>query len=126
MQADVHASVTPRREKLPARRRVETFDLEFGSPDIGLLTYRVTVGYFHEGPRAGQLAEVFFEAGKSGSHLQIAAREQAISISFALQYGATIDDIRLSFPRAADGNPEGPVGTLLDVLALRMTAEANQ
>ena len=111
-----------RRQKLANRRYVETFDLDFGAPEIGILSYTVTIGWYGDGPRKGELAEIFFEAGKSGTHLEIAAREQAISISFALQYGATIEDIRASFPRTAEGHPEGPVGTLLDMLALRTIA----
>lgn len=42
--------------------------------------------------------------------------EAGVAISFALQFGATVPVIRSAFPRDTEGIPEGPLGTLFDIL----------
>lgn len=95
------------REPLPQRRPSET--LTFQSEGM---VYEATVGFYEDG-RPG---EVFLQAGKSGTAVNVATRDSAIALSFALQHGCSVHDIRSSMTRDPDGNAEGPLGCLLDLL----------
>jgi len=44
-------------------------------------------------------------------------KDAAIAVSLALQAGVPIEVFRKTFMRRADGTPEGPLGTLLDIVA---------
>lgn len=99
------------RELLPQRRASETFEFTFA----GQHRYVATLGYYED----GRLGEVFLSAAKRSTELDIAARDQAILLSFALQNGVTVESIRSAMTRDATGRPEGPMGTLLDLLAER-------
>lgn len=79
-----------------------------------------TVGFYNDG-RPG---EIFIHPSKTGSDRDISVQESAIAVSFAFQFGVGIGDIRSAMPRTSDGRPEGPVGTLLDLLAQSLKAEA--
>ena len=45
------------------------------------------------------------------------AREMAIIASIAIQYGATVDELRHAVLRDAHGQPSTPLGAVLDLLA---------
>jgi hypothetical protein len=97
------------RQHLPARRRSETFDLQWG----GLaMPHTITVGFFED----GRIGEVFINGGKSGEQVEAIARDGAISLSFALQYGADINAIGKAVTRDARGVPQTIVGAVVDQL----------
>lgn len=96
------------REPLPQRRLAHTFDFQHGN-----LIYSATIGFYPD----GRIGEVFLSAAKSGSSLDIATRDSAIMLSFALQHGCRIETIRKAMTRDAHGAPEGALGILLDHLA---------
>jgi hypothetical protein len=96
------------RRRLPDRRGCETFELESNGQ-----LYLATVSHF----RDGSLGEIFLNSVKLGSAIDTAARDSAIVASIALQYGADLDVIRKALCRDARGNPSGPLGTALDMLA---------
>ena len=98
------------REPLPTRRRSETFSV---SSSAGI-KYTVTAGFYDDG-RPG---EVFIDGLKAGSDAQINARDAAVVLSIALQYGAPIEVLRHAISRAPDGSPQGPVGAILDTLTM--------
>lgn len=98
-----------KREQLPQRRQCKSFAFKM---DGRRLNYHATVGYYDDG-RPG---EIFLDSSKSGTDVQVSMRDAAIAISFALQYGAAIEDIRSAFTRRPDGSPEGPLGVLLDII----------
>src|SRR5262245_37190610 len=75
---------------------------------------RVTIGFYPD----GRIGEVFLGAAKSGTALDIATRDSAILLSFALQHGATVDRIRSAMTRDEMGRPEGAMGALLDRIAV--------
>lgn len=100
--------MTDRRERLPNRRGAEGLEFECQG-----MRYTATLGYYHD----GRLAEIFLRCGKSGTDANIAMMEAAIAVSFALQHGCTVETMRAAFPRTSRGEPEGPLGTLLDTLA---------
>jgi hypothetical protein len=57
------------RKPLPQRRRCETLSYR-----VGNLTYHATVGYYAD----GLPGEIFLDCSKSGTDVQIAARDSAI------------------------------------------------
>lgn len=65
----------------------------------------------------GQIREVWINTGKSGEQMETLARDSAVLISIALQYGVPMEDLRKAIMRDADGNASGPIGKLLDCLA---------
>ena len=96
------------RLRLPHRRQCEIF--EFSHDGI---KYLARLGRY----KAARIGEVFLNSAKLTSAADIAARDGAIALSFALQYGASIDDIRKAMTRDAAGRSEGVIGCLLDKLA---------
>ena len=108
------------RTKLENRRMSETFSLDVLTPAGGVVTYAVTLGAYTD----GALGEIFLDAGKAGSDVDIVTRELALALSFALQHGASLDEMRAACPRRADGTPEGIAGVLMDYLSAEPTGFA--
>ncbi len=96
------------REKLPNRRRAERINFQVRGID-----YSAGLGYYPD----GRLGEIFLNAAKIGSAADVIARDSAIAISFALQNGVGVEDIRSAFTRDAQEQAEGPLGKLFDLLA---------
>lgn len=93
---------------LPQRRPHETFQFEhWGSH------YTVGIGYYNDG-RPG---EVFINTGKVGTQSETLARDSAVILSVALQFGVPIDAMLHAITRDADGKPSGPIGALLERIA---------
>jgi hypothetical protein len=98
------------RRRLPDRRASETFTLECAG-----LSYVATISRFDD----GHLGGIFLSNHKSGSVADTAARDSAIVCSIALQFGADPEIIRKALCRDRHGNASGPLGTALDMLAVR-------
>lgn len=95
------------RDILPQRRFCETVHFDhWGMP------FEATLGYYQD----RRIGEIFLNAGKLTSTADILAKEAAIALSFALQFGASLDDMRRAMPRTTAGEPEGPLGKLMDLL----------
>jgi hypothetical protein len=101
------------RTVLPARRASETFELVHGEKPA---TYRVSVGYFEVGPLAGRPAEVFITGPKVGSDVEAVARDAAVLLSIALQYGAPVSVLAGAITRDLNGKPSTVMGLVLDRL----------
>jgi hypothetical protein len=97
------------RQPLPARRHCETFDLAFGGLTRG---HTITVGYYSD----GKVGEVFINGGKSGEAVEAIARDGAVLLSIALQYGADINAIRHAITRDSMGAPSSIVGVVVEQL----------
>jgi hypothetical protein len=108
---DCHARrivvMSPKRTKLPDRRGCETLDVHHNGQ-----RFHVSIGRF----RDGSLAEIFINGGKSGSDLEAVARDAAVTLSIALQYGVPLDPICHAVTRNADGSPSSIVGAVLERL----------
>jgi hypothetical protein len=65
------------------------------------------------------IMEVWLNTGKSGTQAETLARDSAVLLSLALQYGVPIDAMRHAIMRDLDGQASGPIGALLDMLAER-------
>lgn len=104
------------RDALPPRRASETFDFVHSVPGHQGINYIATIGFYDDG-RPG---EVFLNAEKLTTDLDIAARDSAILLSYALQFGADPASIALSMARDEEGRPLGVMGRLLDLMTMEM------
>jgi hypothetical protein len=70
----------------------------------------MSVGFYPDG-RPG---EIFLNADRSNSLLDVLASDAAIAISLALQFGCPLETIRHAMKRDATGNASGPIGAAVD------------
>lgn len=103
------------RERLSNRRSNETIEFRHSLAESSM-RYVATLGRFPD----GELAEVFLNAGKIDASADVNARDGAVAISLALQYGCPASTLRHAMARKPDGTALGPLGALLDL------AERNQ
>jgi hypothetical protein len=96
------------RERLPNRRQCESFELRHHA-----LAFTCCAGFYPD----GRIAEVFLSSNKPGSPIEAIARDAAITVSIALQFGADLQTIRAALTRDHDGGPATPLGAALDALA---------
>ncbi len=97
----------PARNRLPNRRACETIAFERNGSH-----YQMTVGYFPD----GHVGEIFLNADRSDSLLDVMASDAAIAVSLALQHGAALNEIKHALKRDARGNPAGPIGQALELI----------
>jgi hypothetical protein len=90
------------------RRFCESFTFE-----VNGLRFTATVSHFAD----GRIGELFLNNHKAGNQSDTNARGAAIILSFALQYGADINEIRKALCRDAQGRALGPVAAALDIVA---------
>ena len=95
------------RKRLPDRRPAVSFRLRHAG-----MEYAVSVGYFED----GQVGEIFLNAGKVNSTVDIASRDAAIAASLALQHGASPKVLAGAMSREPDGSPSGPLGAVLQLI----------
>lgn len=100
------------REILPARRQSETFELDVVNAGYQVLKYTIIVGYYDVNKE--RIGEVFANAKKINTDIDVGARDTAILLSFLLQHGIDPRPIQHSLTRDVDGRPLGLLGTLLD------------
>jgi hypothetical protein len=93
------------RNPLPQRRACETFELRHGNID-----FTVTVGFYSD----HSIGEVFICGAKAGSDVEATARDGAILLSLALQYGVPYDVIKRAITREHNGKPSTIVGAVID------------
>jgi hypothetical protein len=93
------------RRRLPARRCSESFEIEHCG-----LRYTVSFSRFDD----GTIGECFISNHKRGNASDIAARDAGIILSFALQYGAPVDDIARALSRNSNGSASGVLAAALD------------
>jgi hypothetical protein len=93
------------RETLPNRRKAETVNFSFRE-----LPYTASLGLYKD----GRPAELFLNCVKSTTASDHDARDAAILISFALQHGATVEELAEAMARDANGAPQGIAGAALD------------
>src|SRR5262252_147654 len=94
---------------LPARRAAETFVLPFGGQGQ---SFHVTVGYYPN----GDVGEIFISGAKAGSDVEAVARDGAVLISLAIQYGVPLETIRHALTREQDGLPSTIIGAVVEQL----------
>jgi hypothetical protein len=92
------------RRVLPSRRRSEAIDFEHEG-----LHYRACFSRYAD----GSIAEMFLDAGKTGTSANIMAKEAAVIFSIARQFDAPVEVLWSALPKLQDGSPAGPVGAAL-------------
>jgi hypothetical protein len=95
------------RQALPNRRCAETFDFEHAGHQFSL-----TVGRFSD----GRPAEIFLSSKHVGSPLEAIARDAAVTVSIALQYGSPLATIASALTKDHDGGPATLLGAAIDTL----------
>jgi hypothetical protein len=95
------------RQLLPNRRRCESLEFRHAGLD-----FTMTAGFYPD----GRIAEIFLSSHKPGSPIEAIARDAAVTVSIALQFGAPIETIRAALTKDHDGSPATLLGTALDIL----------
>jgi hypothetical protein len=98
------------RERLPNRRACESFEFRHNG-----FAFTASAGFFED----GHLGELFLSSHKPGSPIEAIARDAAVTISIALQFGADLETIRQALTRDHDGGPATLLGAALDAIAER-------
>jgi hypothetical protein len=97
------------REPLPQRRACDTHLIR----DRKDQTFSLTVGRYTD----GRIGEVFISAtNRVGTDLDLVARDAAVLISIALQWGIPLHSMRDAITREADGAPATVIGSAIDKL----------
>jgi hypothetical protein len=96
------------RQALPQRRHHEALNFKHWG-----INY--TAGFGRASPSA-PVREVFLNCGKSGGQSDTLARDSAVLLSIALQYGVPVEIMAHAITRDVDGSPTGPIGALLDLM----------
>ena len=95
------------RHRLPNRRAGETIGFEFRGA-----AYSATFSRFPD----GRLAELFIDAAKPSNDAADDARDAAVCLSLALQFGTPEAAIRAALTRDGAGRPAGVLGAALDAI----------
>ena len=98
-----------KRRELPQRRLCETFEIAFGGFNQ---KHFVTFGCYDD----GTIGEVFINFPKSGMQTEAIARDGAVLLSLALQYGVPLENIKTAITRDLKGEPMSIVGAVVDRL----------
>ena len=96
------------RQRLPNRRRCESLEFRHAGMDFTL-----AAGFYPD----GRIAEIFLSSHKPGSPIEAIARDAAVTVSIALQFGAGLETIRQALTKDNDGGPATLLGAALDALA---------
>jgi hypothetical protein len=95
------------RQRLPNRRQCESFEFRHAGLDFTL-----AAGFYPD----GRIAEIFLSSHKPGSPIEAIARDAAVTVSIALQFGADLQTIRSALTRDHDGSAATLLGAALDAL----------
>lgn len=95
------------RRRLPNKRTSETVGFERNGSN-----YTMTVGYFPE----GDVGEIFLNADRANSLLDVMISDAAILASLALQHGVSLAEITHALKRDARGEPASPIGAALELI----------
>ena len=101
------------RRRLPNRRLCESFTFELNG-----LRFTASVGRFAD----GRVGELFLNNHKSGNQSDTNARDAAILLSFALQHGADIAEIRKALCRNSAGRALGADHVLRELRCAKLRA----
>jgi len=97
------------RLEMPGRRTGDNFDfLHKGHRYLASVRYQTETTVVP--------SEVFLNSSKIDSDHDLVARDAAVVISVALQYGVPLTDLAHALGRDPDGTASSPIGKLLDIL----------
>jgi hypothetical protein len=98
------------RHALPQRRAAQTFEMQHGKLNT---VFQVTLGYYPD----GRVGEVFISGSKAGSEIEAVARDGAVLLSIALQFGVPLNTIKHAVTREHDGSPSTIIGAVIERLS---------
>ena len=107
--SDTAIRSTALRERPPNRRERKLNNFEHDR-----FAYIGGVGRFPD----GRVPEVFLNVAKTGQAIETYGRDAAIVASIALQHGVPPETIRRALTHDGNSTASGPLGKLLDVLAV--------
>lgn len=110
--------MTDARERLSMRRPNISLEFDHINADGRAFHYTATAGFYDD----GRVGEVFLGSTKIGTDTDIAIKDAAIALSLALQCGCPLEVFQRTFLRNARGEPEGPLGTLVDLISREVPA----
>jgi hypothetical protein len=93
------------RKHLPNRRLSENVEFERDGA-----RYRMAVGYFPD----GGVGEIFLNADRTDSLLDVLVNDAAILVSLALQHGVPLYKLAHAMKRDSSGTASSPIGVALD------------
>jgi hypothetical protein len=96
------------RQRLPNRRACESFEFRHNG-----FAFTLSAGLYPD----GRIAEIFLSSTKPGSPIEAIARDAAVTVSIAVQFGVPIETIRAALTKDHDGSPATLLGVALDALA---------
>lgn len=114
------------RQRLPSRRASFGFTVIHRDPAGPMLKYHITWSPFVDKgdvPIPGTVAEIFVVGGKVGNPMQALTRDMGLAVSIAMQHGVTIQELLDSLTRLDDGQPAGPLGSILEKLKVEVLAQ---
>jgi hypothetical protein len=92
------------RARLPNRRPAETIAFERDGSQ-----YQMTLGFYPD----GSIGEIFLNAERADSLLDVLMSDAAILASFALQHGCSLQEITRALKRDSRGDAASPIGAAL-------------
>jgi hypothetical protein len=93
------------RQPLPQKRRNETQGFERDGINI-----QMTIGFYED----GRIGEIFLNADRADSMLDVLMSDAAIIASIALQHGVPLQQIAHALKRDKFGIASSPIGAALD------------
>src|SRR5947209_218231 len=96
------------REQLQNRRQCESFEFRHAGH-----LFTLTAGHYPD----NRIGEIFISSNRAGSQIEAVARDSAIAVSIALQFGADLQTIRAALTKDHDAQPATLLGAALDALA---------
>ena len=107
------------RDPLLNRRAGQSFEIEHFDPLAGpggmALRFHIAIGEYKDG-RPGEVFVTALGAAGKGSMLEAFARDAAVLISLALQFGASVEKLRGAITRNEQNRPQTFVGAVLDAM----------
>ncbi len=97
------------RQEMPGRRAGENFEFTHKG-------HRYLASARYQSVHTVVPSEVFLNSAKIDSDHDLVARDAAVVISVALQYGVPLADLAHALGRDPDGLASSPIGKLLDIL----------
>ena len=95
----------PVRDRLPNRRSAISTSFQRDGA-----RFEMTAGHYPD----GRLGEIFLNADRADSLLDVLTSDAAILVSLALQFGCPLDAITHALKRDARGIAASPIGAALD------------
>jgi hypothetical protein len=96
------------RNRLPNRRAALSTSFERDGA-----RFEMTAGYYLD----GRIGEIFLNADRANSLLDFLMSDAAILASIALQYGASLDELRHALKRDVHGEAQSPICAALDLIS---------